>query len=106
MIKRTTTIVFILLASILLLAHAVVPHHHHNKLVCLVESHCSGDNNSTGQSTDKESHNHDGEENSNDCILKELIAVPSNEWKQGFKLIVIDNYHYGHDAFQAFCFST
>lgn len=99
MFKRVTPIVFIMLANILLLAHAVLPHHHHHKQVCLVQSHCINDNISTGHSTGKESHNHDGENNQDDCVLKELIAIPSNDWKQEFKFTASDYHQQDNDAF-------
>ena len=100
MFKRVTPIVFIVLANILLLAHVVLPHHHHHKQVCLVKSHCINDNISSGHSSGKESHSHDGENNTNDCVLKELIAVPSNGWKQEFKFASSTNNQQDHGAFQ------
>jgi hypothetical protein len=99
MIKKVTPIVFILLANILLLTHAVLPHHHHNKQVCLIKSHCINDNNSKGHSSDNESHNHDDENNSNDCVLKELIAISSNDWKQEFKFTASAHYQQDHASF-------
>ncbi len=90
MIKRTTAIVFVLLANLLYLAHAVVPHHHHNKLVCLGESQGLIHSNSSGHSHDNDSDNHDGKDNSDECILKELTALPSNEWKQELKFSAND----------------
>jgi hypothetical protein len=81
MIKRITSIAFILLANILLLAHAVVPHHHHHKQVCLVNSHCIDINLADDLNTNRDNHNHDGEKNSDDCILKEPVIVLTNQWK-------------------------
>ena len=100
MIKKTIAVASIMLASIVLLAHAIVPHHHHNKQVCLVNSHCTNDNKDEHGSTDK-SHSHDGENNSDHCVLKESVAVLSNQWKGDLKFennrsdrSGLDDYHY------------
>ena len=97
MVKRTTVIVFFALANILLLAHAVVPHHHHNKQVCLVNSHCIHD----GLTDDKnrESHSHDGDNNQDNCVLKDPVVVFSNQWKIDLKFITAPD-HSGLDDFQ------
>jgi len=101
MIKRTTAIVFIILANILILAHAVVPHHHHNKQVCLINSHCINESFTDEHGANKDSHSHDGGNNSDDCVLKEPIVVLSNQWKTDFKFnnntsdrSGLDDFHY------------
>ena len=99
MIRKTAAFFFILIANILLLAHAVVPHHHHGKQVCLVQSHCIGVHDSDEQGAEGTSHHHDGENNPDNCILKELIAVPSNEWNQEIKFTTGYNYLHNYYAF-------
>ena len=85
MIKRTAAIAFILLANILLLVYTVVPHHHHHKQVCFVSSHCVNDDMASGNNITRDNHNHDGEKNSDDCILKEPVIVLTNQGKIEFK---------------------
>lgn len=85
LVKRTKALIFIILANILILAHAVVPHHHHHKQVCLVNSHYINDNIPGEQNTNRENHNHDGEKNSDECILKEPVIVSTNQWRGNFK---------------------
>lgn len=85
MIKRTTAIIFLMLANIVLVAHAVVPHHHHNKQVCIERSHCIHDGFTDEHSTNRNNHSHDGENNHDNCVLKEPVVVLSNEWKDDFK---------------------
>ena len=99
MIKKTTAIVFILLTNILILAHAVVPHHHHNKQVCLVNTHCINDDFKNEHGTNQDSHSHDGENNSDDCVLKEPVIVLTNQWKAGFKFNDNTSDHSGLDDF-------
>ena len=85
MVKRATAIIFLSLANILLLAHAVVPHHHHNKQVCFTNSHCNHDDLTDEHGTNQGGHGHDGENNHDDCVLKEPVVVFSNQWKPEFK---------------------
>ena len=85
MIKKTAAIASIMLASIILLAHAVVPHHHHNKQVCLIKTHCINDDNTDEHGTTKKGHSHDGENNSDNCVLKESVVILSNQWKTDLK---------------------
>ena len=87
MIKRTAAIVFILLANILLLVNAVVPHHHHHKQVCLVSSHCLNDDIASGNNINRDKHNHDGENDSDDCILKKPVIVLTDQREVEFKFI-------------------
>ena len=81
MIKRTTAVAFLMLANFILLAHAVVPHHHHNKQVCLEKTHCIHDGFTDEHDNNRDSHSHDGENNHNDCVLKEPVGVLSNQWR-------------------------
>jgi len=85
MIKKTTAIAAIMLASIILLAHAVVPHHHHNKQVCLINTHCINDDITDEHGTTKKSHSHDGENNSDNCVLKESVVILSNQCRTDLK---------------------
>jgi len=87
MIRRLTAILFIMLASILLVAHAVVPHHHHNKQICFERSHCIHDDLTHEHGTNPGSHSHDGENNHEDCVLKDPVVVLSNESKPDFRFI-------------------
>lgn len=84
-----------------MLAHAVVPHHHHNKQVCLINTHCINDDITDEHGTTKKSHSHDGENNSEDCVLKEPVVLFSNQWKTDLKFnnnasdrSGLDDYHY------------
>jgi hypothetical protein len=86
MINRTTAVAFLMLANILLLAHAVVPHHHHNHQVCFVNSHCNHDDPTHEHDRNRDSHSHDGENNHDNCVLKEPVAVFSNQWKIDLKI--------------------
>ena len=100
MVRKTAAFFFILIANMLLLAHAVVPHHHHGKQVCLVRSHCACGHDSDIQNAGgEEPHHHDGENNPDSCILKELIAVRSEEWNQEIKFTTRCNYLHDYYAF-------
>ena len=98
MIRRLIAISFIMLASILLVAHAVVPHHHHNKQICLERSHCIHDDLTHGHGPNSGSHSHDGENNHEDCVLKDPVVVLSNESKPDFRF-VNETVRPGLDAF-------
>jgi hypothetical protein len=87
MIKRLTAILFIMLAGFLLVSHAVVPHHHHDKQICLQRSHCIHDDLTVEHGTRPVSHSHDGENNHDDCALKDPVVLFSNESKPDFKVI-------------------
>ena len=84
---RITANLFIMLAGILLVAHAVVPHHHHNKQICFERSHCINDDLVHEHGTNPDNHSHDGENNHQDCVLKEPVVVISNESKPDLRLI-------------------
>jgi hypothetical protein len=87
MMRRLTAILFLMLASILLVAHAVVPHHHHNKQVCFEKSHCIHNDLKEERGTSPVSHSHDGENNHDDCALKDPVVLTTNDWKPDFKFI-------------------
>lgn len=82
MMKKQTAIFFILLANIILLAHVVVPHHHHEKMVCVNSSHCQSDSYEHGHETPTHDHQHDGESDSQVCVLKQVVFIASNQWNQ------------------------
>jgi hypothetical protein len=100
MIKRATAIVLMLLTNIVILVHAVVPHHHHQKQACHVKSHCLVEIDENGQNTNKNTRNHDGDNNSNHCVLNELLIVTSNKPKHEIKFINYTSDHPGNDDFQ------
>lgn len=82
MIKKRIAYGLFLIANILLLAHAVIPHHHHGSVVCVEQTHCHDDalpHNHHDAGTD---HQHDGDNNSSYCILKQSFVDPSSQGKQ------------------------
>lgn len=85
MIKRITVTAFFILANVLFLAHAVIPHHHHYNQICFKNSHCQHDDYQDDPDTNQDDHSHDGEKNTDDCVLKEPIVVISNQWWTDFK---------------------
>jgi hypothetical protein len=81
MIKKLTAYSFIILANIVLLAHAVFPHHHHEQQVCIERTHCASDAEAHGHNTDAKDHQHDGNANSTECVLKQAFVIPSSQAK-------------------------
>ncbi len=77
------------MANIIFLADAVLPHHHHEKEVCFVDSHCqtdseahkheTGKHNHEQHATKEHSHDHDGNTESQNCLLKQEVILPSNQ---------------------------
>ena len=106
MIKRTTAIFFILLANIILLAHAVVSHHHHQEQVCIVNAHCQNDSIAHKHNTSGHNHQHDGENSSESCALKQAVVIPANSLRQEFKCLGCDDNHSPFIHFQAILFSN
>ncbi len=106
MIRRTTAIFFILIANIILLAHAVVPHHHHQEQVCIVNSHCQTDSQAHNHDASEHDHQHDDENSSEPCVLKQAALIPSNSLRQEFKCFGCDNDHSPFDDFQIVLFSN
>lgn len=72
MIRKTTALLLILVANIVLLVHVIIPHHHHQSITCIVNTHCSNDNKA------EHNHEHDGNESTNSCVLKQAVIVPSS----------------------------
>ncbi|MFA5849446.1 MAG: hypothetical protein WC833_06160 [Bacteroidales bacterium] len=101
MIKRATAIFLILLANILLFAHVVVPHHHQKYKIDIVGFHsheeCENDNHPV------KGHNHDSDNKDEHdyCILKEVIVIPSNLFKQECKCLESKCVYKDFRAYQA-----
>ncbi|MDO8929244.1 MAG: hypothetical protein Q7W54_09685 [Bacteroidota bacterium] len=106
MIKKRTAIFFILLANIVLLAHAVVPHHHHKEQVCIENEHCQNDSLAHKHNTPEHNHEHDGENSSESCALKQAVAIPANSLRQEFKYLGCDDNHSPFVHFQAILFGN
>jgi len=87
MTNRTSALVFILLANIILLVHAVIPHHHHQEQVCIESTHCEDDGSEHHHKNTDPDHEHDGENNADDCILKQIVVFPTNKGKLEFEFI-------------------
>lgn len=82
MIKKITVCILLLLANFIIMAIVVMPHHHHRQLVCIESAHCTDDDIAHKYNTTEDSHRHDTDNNSGDCILKQVIVIPTNEEKQ------------------------
>lgn len=106
MIKKGTAIFFILLANIILLAHAVVPHHHHKSEVCIVNSHCQTDSDAHKHSDIEHNHEHDGKNEKEYCVLKQVVVIPSNSVRHECKCIDCNNNHSPFGEFQAVLFKN
>jgi|APHig6443717817_1056837.scaffolds.fasta_scaffold20351_2 hypothetical protein len=60
-----------------MLVYAVVPHHHHDSKsqICILSSHC--------QNNDfDDTHQHDNQTKSNNCLLSQAIVLPLNSNKE------------------------
>ncbi len=106
MVKRTTAIFFILLANIILLAHAVIPHHHHETQVCIVNSQCQTDRQDHHHDLPGHDHQNDGNNESDCCVLKQVVAIPSNLVKQDFRSVGSDNDLRDFDGFTCVLFDN
>lgn len=87
MMPRFTAIVYILLANIILMAPIVVPHHHHEEKVCIENTHCPTEEDTHQQNIPEHEHEHDGENSSEFCSLKQVVVLPSNQVIQKFKIV-------------------
>ncbi len=105
MIRKRTAIFFILLANIVLLVHAVVPHHHHQEQVCIENEHCQNDSLAHNHNTPEHNHEHDGENSSESCALKQAVVIPANSVRQEFKCLGYDDNHSTFVNFHAILFS-
>lgn len=106
MIRKITAIFLILLANIVLLVHAVVPHHHHQEQVCIVNEHCQNDSLAHEHNTPEHNHEHDGENSSESCALKQAVVIPANLVRQEFKCLGCDDNHSTFVHFHAILFSN
>jgi len=106
MIRKKTAIFFILLASIVILAHAIVPHHHHKSQVCVENKHCQNDSLAHNHSTSEHNHEHDGSNETENCILKQIVVIPSNSNRQDFKCLGCDTNHSPFADFHAVLFEN
>lgn len=100
MIRKTTAVFFLLLANLVLLVHAVVPHHHHESQVCIESNHCQSDCYDHKHNTSE--HNHNGCDGSVNCILKQLVVLPSHQYKQECKFFPVTDRHSEFDYVDAF----
>ncbi len=85
LVKRIIAFIFLVIVNIILLAHAVFPHHHHNYQVCLLNSHCNDDSKAHKHNTDEHNHDHDGNNKTQNCLLKQAVIIPSNSLKDQVK---------------------
>ena len=79
--RKSVKYFLLFIGSIILLAHNVIPHHHHQTVICVEQSHCHTYESHTDGSHDAEGHSHDSDQQSTDCVLKQDIIRPSNNWK-------------------------
>jgi len=82
MLKRHLASFFLLLVSMITLAHAIIPHHHHASLICVVNSHCDSDGEEHKHEAPLDDHKHEGANNPENCVLKQLIVLPNNHGRQ------------------------
>ena len=82
MLKRAIAILFISISNFVLLAHVIIPHHHHETEVCIVNTHCKNISNAHDHELNKDSHEHDGNSESDYCLLKQLVLIPTQRGTQ------------------------
>lgn len=81
MIRKITAYGFMLLASMVLLAHTVIPHHHHQSVACFESTHCHDHDQNDQNENTTGNHRHDDDSSSNECILKQVVALTSTQEK-------------------------
>lgn len=81
MIKKIAVYGFILIANIIILAHAVIPHHHHDSVICFEHKHCHDEALTLKHNSAGHDHQHDGNNKSNCCILKQSVVVVTSQGK-------------------------
>ena len=101
MIHRVTALFFILIAYISFLINIAIPHHHHNSEVCFVSTHCQSDDETHKHGTTEHKHEHDGESNSDNCILNQVFVVPSNQVKEEQRISNSPDFRHNHKHSQA-----
>ncbi len=100
--KKGTPIFFILLANLILLVHFVVPHHHHKNAVCIEKTHCQAASEEHPDGLPDKSHEHDGENGKDYCVLKQAVVVLSNQLRHDLKYSNCTNNPFPLDGFHAF----
>lgn len=96
--RRKIALLSLFFVNIVLLAHAVLPHHHHETYVCLFDKHSCHDNDSSEVKTYCHHEHHGQNEDSADCLLKNLVVLPAKSFKQAFQsFIYTSDYHHFND---------
>ncbi|MFH1001353.1 MAG: DUF6769 family protein [Bacteroidota bacterium] len=96
--RRKIALFILFFANIILLAHAVLPHHHHETYVCLFDKHSYHDNDSSEEKTFCHHEHHGQNEDSADCLLKNLVVLPAKSIKQAFQSFTYtSDYHHFND---------
>ncbi len=103
MIRKTTAYLFIILANIVLLGHAVIPHHHHEQQLCIKNKYCQNDAKAHHHESSEKDHQHDGK-NAPNCILKQLVILPSNQGRNECNCFTTSEDH--EDDFQFILFTN
>jgi cell division protein FtsL len=93
MFRRILSLILTLFATIILLAHTAIPHHHHINQVCLVAEHCQNESDSHEHENGSPLHEHDGTNDYENCILKQLVAITSYHARPNIKLWDIELDH-------------
>lgn len=75
----------------LFVAHAVMPHHHHDSIVCIESSHCADDSKSHEHQSNPNKHQHDGNNDVQNCILKQVISTQNNHIQKICKCVNCNN---------------
>ena len=101
MLKRVSALFFIPLASIVIFANVIIPHHHHKSEVCIVISHCETDKESDKHNTDGHEHEHDGDNNTQHCVINQVFILPANQVKQEIKSLDFSDNIFSSDQFHA-----
>jgi hypothetical protein len=93
MFRRILSIIFTLLATLILMAHTAIPHHHHIDQVCLIAAHCQNESDSHQHESETPLHEHDGTNDSGNCVLKQLVGIPTYHERPGSKNWSLDSYN-------------
>jgi len=98
--KQITGLILLIVANIMLLVHAVVSHHYHqNSSICFEKTHCENSHEKFEYPLTEHNHKHDGD--TDNCLLKQAVAVPIYVNKQIYGL---DNNSTDHINFQLILF--
>lgn len=88
MLKKITIIFLSFFVNTVLLAHTIIPHHHHKTEICIENSECNNDFETHKHKSNE--HNHDNN-NSENCVLKQIVVIPSNHIKHQCKCFECDD---------------